>query len=280
MRKTPNYNLIFGCIISGITLGVIILGYFWTPYDPYMMSAAEMNMAPSFEHILGTDNFGRDVLSRIMEGAGTTLSIAFFAVLIGASAGTLIGGLTGYFGGEIDEIIMRINDSVTAFPSILLALVAISLTGPGRTNVIIVLGILFIPSFARVVRSEFAKQISRDYVKNAKLMGVSNHRIMYAHILPNIMTVLLSSVAIGFNNAVLAEASMSYLGVGVGPTDRASLGRMLLESQPYIGTSPWMALSAGFSISIMILGFSLISEGLGYKPTWRPYPKRRRKKNA
>lgn len=280
MRKTPNFNLIFGCIITGITIGIIVLGYFWTPYDPNTMSAAEKNMAPCLAHILGTDNFGRDVLSRVMEGAGTTLNIAFFAVAIGAFFGSVIGGLTGYFGGSVDEFVMRINDAVTAFPSILLALVVISLTGSGRTNVILVLGILFIPSFARVVRGEFAKQRGRDYVKNAKLMGVSDRRIMYAHILPNILTVFLSAIAIGFNNAVLAEASMSYLGVGVGPTERASLGRMLLESQAYIGTSPWMALSAGFSIAILILGFALISEGLGYKPTWRPYPKRRRKANA
>jgi len=215
-----------------------------------------------------------------MEGAGTTLNIAFLAVAIGAIFGTIIGGLTGYFGGTLDEILMRINDAFTAFPSILLALVIISITGSGKNNVIIILGILFIPSFARVIRSEFAKQRNRDYVKNAQLMGVSHRRIMFVHILPNIMNVLLSSIAIGFNNAVLAEASMSYLGVGVGPTERASLGRMLLDSQAYMTTSPWMALSAGFSISIMILGFALISEGLGYRPTWRPRPKRRRKANA
>lgn len=280
MRKTPNFNLIFGCIITGITISVIVIGYLWTPFEPNAMSMAEKNLAPCAAHWLGTDNFGRDVLSRVMEGAGTTLNIAFLAVTIGATFGTLMGGLTGYYGGALDEILMRINDAFTAFPSILLALVIISITGAGQNNVIIVLGILFIPSFARVIRGEFAKQRALDYVKNAQLMGVRNRRIMFVHILPNIMTVLLSSIAIGFNNAVLAEASMSYLGVGVGPTERASLGRMLLDSQAYMTTSPWMALSAGFSISIMILGFALISEGLGYKPTWRPYPKRRRKANA
>ena len=280
MKKNPNFNLIFGCIIAGATVAIIVLGFFWTPYEPDAMSAAEKNMAPCLAHLLGTDNFGRDVLSRVMEGAGTTLSIAFTAVLIGASFGTAIGGLTGYFGGAVDEVIMRINDAITAFPSVLLALVIISITGFGRTNVIIVLGILFIPSFARVVRGEFAKQRGRDYVKNAKLMGVTDTRIMFAHILPNIMPVLLSSMAIGFNNAVLAEASMSYLGVGVGPTERASLGRMLLDSQAYMTSSPWMALSAGFAIAILVLGFALISEGLGYKPTWRAYPKRRQKANA
>lgn len=280
MRKNPNFNLIFGCLISGITVAFIVLGFFWTPYDPDVMSAAEKNLAPDLAHILGTDNFGRDVFSRVMEGAGTTLSIAFCAVFIGASFGTAIGGLTGYFGGALDEVIMRINDAITAFPSMLLALVIISIAGSGSDKVIVILGILFIPSFARVVRGEYAKQRNRDYVKNAKLMGVKNGRIMFAHILPNILPVLLSSMAIGFNNAVLAEASMSYLGVGVGPTERASLGRMLLDSQAYMTTSPWMALSAGFAIAILVLGFALISEGLGYRRTWRAYPKRRQKANA
>ena len=280
MRKTPNYSLIFGCALTALMVSVIVIGYFWTPFDPDAMSTSSKSMPPNSVHFLGTDNFGRDILSRIMEGAGTTLLIAFLAVSIGALVGTLIGGLTGYFGGYADEIIMRINDAITAFPSILLALVVITITGNGKTNIIIVLGILFIPSFARVIRGEFVKQRNMDYVKNAKLMGVSNMRIIFVHILPNIATVLLSSIAIGFNNAVLAEASMSYLGVGVKPTESASLGQMLLDSQAYLFSAPWQALSAGFSISILILGFALISEGLGYRPTWRPAAKRRRKADA
>lgn len=280
MKKTPNYNLIFGCTITAITVSIIVLGFFWTPFDPDTMSPTEKSIGPCMKHLLGTDNFGRDILSRVMEGAGTTLTIAFLAVSIGATFGTIIGGLTGYLGGVADEIIMRVNDAVTAFPSILLALVVISITGTGRTNIIIVLGILFIPSFARVVRGEFAKQRHMDYVKNAKLMGVRHTRIMFVHVLPNIAPVLLSSVAIGFNNAVLAEASMSFLGVGVQPTESTSLGRILLDSQSYLFSAPWQALSAGCAISILILGFALISEGLGYRPMWRPAVKRRRKSNA
>jgi len=280
VRKSPNYNLIIGCTLTAITVSIIVLGYFWTPYDPEAMSAAEKSIEPGLRHLLGTDNFGRDILSRVMEGAGTTLSIAFLAVAIGGTFGTIVGGITGYFGGVADEIIMRINDAVTAFPSILLALVIITITGGGRTNIILILGILFIPSFARVVRGEYAKQRGMDYVKNAKLMGVRKTRIMFVHILPNIAPVLLSSVAIGFNNAVLAEASMSYLGIGVQPTESASLGRMLLDSQTYLFSAPWQSLSAGCAISIMILGFSLISEGLGYRTIWRPRVKRRRKSHA
>ena len=280
MRKTPNYNLIVGCTLTAITVSIIIVGFFWTPFDPDTMNATKKSIGPSLNHLLGTDNFGRDILSRVMEGAGTTLSIAFLAVSIGATFGTIIGGLTGYFGGVVDELVMRINDAVTAFPSILLALVVVSITGSGRTNIILVLGILFIPSFARVVRGEFAKQRHMDYVKNAKLMGVQHTRIMFVHILPNIAPVLLSSVAIGFNNAVLAEASLSYIGVGIKPTESVSLGRMLLEAQSYLFSAPWQALSAGCAIAILILGFALISEGLGYRQMWRPAVKRRRKSNA
>ncbi len=280
MQKTPNYNLIVGCSLTALTLSVILLSYFWTPYDPGSISSAEKNFPPSLQHLLGTDHLGRDVLSRVMEGAGTTLSIAFLAVSIGAVFGTIIGALTGYFGGPADEIMMRINDAITAFPSILLALVVVSIAGRGRTIIILVLGILFIPSFARVVRGEFAKQRQIDYVKNASLIGVSHLRIMFVHILPNIAPVLLSAVAIGFNNAMLAEASLSFLGVGVQPTEKVSLGWMLKDSQSYLSTAPWQALSAGFAISFIILGFALISEGLGHRSMWRPIPKRRRKSNA
>lgn len=257
-----NHNLMLGLFIACVTVLFIVTGFFWLPHDPDLMDAAVKSAAPSFSHPLGTDNFGRDILSRVMQGAGTTLSIAAATVAIGVFFGTVLGAFTGYFGGRLDQMLMRVNDVVTAFPSILLALVFISILGPGKYNVIISLGILFIPSFARIVRGEFAKQKSLDYVQNAKLMGVSTLRIMFVHILPNAAPVLLSSVAIGFNNAVLAEASMSYLGIGVQPPD-ASLGRMLSESQSYFFSAPWYALSAGGTIILLILGFGLISDGLG-----------------
>lgn len=262
MKKERNYNLIFGGIITAFMVTLIIIGFFWTPYSPTAMDSSAKNAAPSLAHILGADNFGRDIFSRVLDGAGTTLLIAACTVAIGALFGTIIGALTGYFGGWFDEVVMRINDVLTAFPSILLALVFISLLGTGKYNVIISLGILFIPSFARMVRSEFARQKELDYVRSAKLMGASHLRIMLVHILPNSAPVLLSSIAIGFNNAVLAEASMSFLGLGVQPPD-ASLGRMLSEAQGYIFSAPWYALGAGFAIVLLILGFGLISEGLG-----------------
>ena len=138
----------------------------------------------------------------------------------------------------------------------------IAVFGSGKYNIILALGILFVPSFARIVRTEVAKQKSQDYVRSARLMGASDLRILFVHIMPNIVPVLLSAVAIGFNNAVLAEASMSYLGVGVQPPD-PSLGRMLNEAQSYLLSAPWYALAAGVAIILLVLGFGLLSEGLG-----------------
>ena len=262
MKIEHNKNFTVGAVITCFMLAVILVGMFWTPYDPNAMDGAAKRLAPCLTHLLGTDNFGRDILSRVIEGAGATFLIAAATVAIGLAAGLVIGGLTGWYGGWLDECLMRLNDAVAAFPSILLALVLIALMEPGRSSVILALGVLFVPSFARIVRAEVARQKSLDYVASARLMGAGDVRILLLHILPNIVPVLLPSVAIGFNNAVLAEASMSYLGVGVQPPD-ASLGRMLNEAQGYLMSAPWYALSAGAAIILLILGFGLLSEGLG-----------------
>ena len=262
MKKRRNYNLIFGCCLTGFLLLLILLGSIWTPYDPEAMDSLAKLRGPSLAHLLGTDNFGRDIFSRVLDGAGTTLFIALASVCLGMLAGVLIGALTGWYGGWLDEVLMRIGDVITAFPSILLALVLISLLGSGKYNIILALSLLFIPSFARVVRSEYARQKELDYVRNARLMGVRPLRILLVHILPNVFPVLLSSATIGFNNAVLAEAAMSYVGIGVLLPD-SSLGRMLSESQTYFASAPWYALSCGLTIVLLILGVSLISDGLG-----------------
>lgn len=257
----PNYFLPIGAVLSAIMGALILVGYVWTPYDPTAMSGGDKFAPPSLAHPLGCDNFGRDLLSRIMEGAGSTFLIALCVVLIGGILGTVIGCLTGYFGGVADTVLMRLCDAITAFPSILLALVLIAVVGMGTYQIILILGILFIPSFARVVRGEVAKQRNLNYVLSARLMGAGHLRIIFLHILPNTVQVLLPILTIGFNNAVLAEASMSYLGVGVLPPD-ASLGRMLSESQTYLGKAPWYALFTGLAIVLMILGLSLLTEGL------------------
>ncbi len=254
-----NLNLIIGVSVVSLVLLMILIGLFYSPYDPNEMNGTIKNAAPSFSHLFGTDNFGRDILSRVMSGAKTTFFVALSTVAMGTIIGTFIGALTGYYGGWIDEILMRLNDVLTSFPSILLALVFVSILGPGKYNVILALGIIFIPSFARVVRSEYITLKQMDFVKNAKLMGAGDFRIMFIHILPNAKPILLSSITIGFNNAVLAEAGMSYLQLGVQPPD-ASLGRMLSEAQTYLLIAPWYAIAPGAMIVLTILGFSLINE--------------------
>ncbi|BCN32430.1 ABC transporter permease [Anaeromicropila herbilytica] len=258
--KTKNINFIIGSILVGIMLVFVLIGIFYTPYNPNQMDGSVKNMAPSFTHFFGTDNFGRDIFSRCMEGAKTTFLVAIITVSIGVIFGTVIGAISGYYGGILDEIFMRIIDVLLAFPSILLALVFVSVLGTGTFNIIVALGILFIPSFARVVRSEVIAIKQLDYVKNAKLMGASSLRIMFVHILPSTFPILLSAITIGFNNAILAEAGMSYLGLGVQPPE-ASLGRMLSEAQTYIFSAPWYAIAPGIIIVVTVLGFSLMNEG-------------------
>jgi len=262
MINTKGKSFRIGAGITAFMLLVILIGAVWTPYDPNAMNAAEKMAAPGFRHLFGTDNFGRDIFSRVVQGAGATFLIALCSVGFGLLVGLIIGGLTGWYGGWVDEVLMRLNDSITAFPSLLLALVLIAIFHTGKYNIILALGIIFIPTFARIVRMEVARQKALDYVANAKLMGVKDMRILFVHIMPNILPVLLSTVAIGFNNAVLAEASMSYLGLGVQPPD-PSLGRMLSEAQSYLLRAPWYALSVGVAIVLLVLGFGLISEGLG-----------------
>lgn len=260
MKKQGNPFLYIGGALSAAMTLLIIVGYFWTPYDPTAMESKKF-LPPSFEHLLGTDNFGRDIFSRVLQGAGTSFLIAVCVVLIGCVAGIIIGSLCGYYGGIADLILTRVCDSITAFPSILLALVIISVLGSGTYNIVIALGILFIPSFARIVRGEFARCRELNYIKSAKLMGVGPMRIMFAHILPNTWPVLLSAITIGFNNAILSEASMSFLGLGIQPP-YASLGSMLSDSQTYLKSAPWYALGTGGAIILLILGFSLLAEGL------------------
>lgn len=258
MRRLSSIQKI-GLVLVILVMGITVIGFFYTPYDPNGMNALSKNLSPSLAHPFGCDNFGRDIFSRVMEGAKTTFLIAVATVAIGVIAGGMLGAITGYFGGVVDEVLMRINDVVASFPSILLALVMVSVMGTGKYKIIWALGIIFIPSFARVVRSEYVTQKQLDYVKNARLMGASHLRIMVLHILPNTKSILLSSIAIGLNNAVLAEAGMSYLGLGVQPPD-PSLGRMLSEAQTYLLTAPWYALAPGITIIITVLGFSLLVE--------------------
>ena len=261
MRRRNGF-LTAGLLLTGVLAALILLSFFWTPYDPNAMAAGPKFASPSPAHWMGTDNFGRDIFSRVLKGAGATVSIALATLAVGALCGCLTGALTGYFGGPADEILMRLNDALTAFPSVLLALVVISILEPGKKiNVIIALGLVFIPSFARVTRTAFASLRDVNYIKSARLMGAGSARILVLHMLPNSLPVLLPALTIGFNNAVLAEASMSFLGIGVTPPD-ASLGYMLSEAQGMLFSAPWYAAGTGLFIVWMVFGVGLIGEGL------------------
>ncbi len=257
----PRSFLIVGLVITALVMVVAIVGMFWTPYSPTAMKYGRFQ-APSWEHIFGTDNFGRDIFSRIVKGMGNTISIAVSTVLIGAVLGVALGAVTGYTGGLVDEVLMRVNDTLTAFPSFLLALLIVSIIGPGsKYSVVMALGIVFIPSFARVTRSEYSSLRSRNFVTGAQLMGAGKARILFVYLLPNTTRVILPALTIGFNNAVLAEASMSFLGIGVTPPD-ASLGYMLSEAQSMMASAPWYALSTGLTIVLIVFGVGLLGEGL------------------
>ena len=198
MKKRMNTYLLAGLIITALMLLITVIGVFWTPYVPTAMKYGRFQ-PPTWLHPFGTDNFGRDIFSRVLKGTGTTLSIALLTVSIGAVIGTIVGAVTGYFGGLIDDVLMRLNDALTAFPSFLLALLIVSLVGPGKKySVVLALGLVFIPSFARVMRTEFASLRSRNFVTQARLMGTGSGRILFVHLFPNTFRVLLPALTTRF----------------------------------------------------------------------------------
>jgi peptide/nickel transport system permease protein len=259
MKKHINWNLVLGLAITVIIVLIMIIDLFYTPYDPNKMNVTERFNSPSLTHILGTDNFGRDIFSRIVDGTKTTFFVAISTVSFGVFFGVIFGAIAGYTGGLIDEIIMRISDTLMAFPGILLALVIVAVLGQGKYQIVLALGIIFTPSFARITRSEFLKVKEQEFVKSAKVFGASSFRIMFVHILPNIYPSLLSAITLGFSNAILSEAAISFLGLGVQPPD-PSWGRMLSEAQAYLFNAPWYAIAPGTIIVITVLGFNFIGE--------------------
>lgn len=250
-----------GAILISILLVLSVIGLLHTPFDPYAMNAAKRFLPASSVHLLGTDNFGRDNLSRIIVGIRYTLFVAFSTVLISGTCGIAIGLWAGYVGGAVEEIIMRVIDAVNSFPTILLALVMVTVLRQGKYTIIVALSIVFVPSFTRIARSETKRLKERDFIKLAKTFGTPPVRIMFVHILPNMLPSLLSAVVVGFSNAVLAESGMSYLGLGIQPP-APSLGRMLFEAQSYLFYAPLSALAPGIMIVIAVMGFNFLGEGI------------------
>lgn len=261
MQKKKSLNFYIGATIVLILFLLMIISYFHTPYSVTEMSISEKLQPPSAQHLLGTDHFGRDILSRLMKGSQTAFYVGLISVGIGLSIGVIIGSTAGYVGGRVDDSLMRLMDALMAFPGILFALLFVAVFGVGIVNTMIALGILAIPSFARITRSGFLQVKNLTYVEMAKTVGVSHIRIMFVHILPNIMSSLVVACSIGLASAILSEAGLSYLGLGVQPPN-PSWGRMLSESQKYLIKAPYYALAPGVMITMAVLGFNLLGDGI------------------
>lgn len=257
------YSIYFKCgvVIIVFMLVIMLVSFIYTPYNSEDINGDNKLQNPSLKHWLGTDNFGRDILSRVMKGSQIAFLVGIVAVSIGLIFGTLIGAIAGYFGGWIDNVLMRIMDAMIAFPGIIIALMFVAIWGYGIINTMIALGIMAIPNFARIAYSGFLQAKELMYVKMAKSIGVSHFRIMFVHILPNIISPLIVAASLGFASAVLAEAGLSYLGLGVQPPD-PSWGTMLHESQSYFYKVPMFSLAPGIMITLLVFGFNLLGDGL------------------
>ncbi len=261
MEFRKNISFYIGASLVCILLLIMLVSFFYTPYDVNNMVVSDRFQPPSSKYLLGTDNFGRDILSRIMQGTQTAFLVGTSSVVISMGIGVMLGASAGYLGGWIDEIIMRIIDALMAFPTILLALVFIAIFGPTTLNTTIAIGIRGIPTFARIARSGFLQFKEMEFVKAAQSIGASKLRIMFIHILPNIISPIIISASLAFATAVLSEAGLSYLGLGIQPPD-PSWGRMLKEAQSYLSRAPWYTLSPGIIITMAVLGFNLLGDGI------------------
>ena len=263
LKRAPEAYVFYiaGIILLGIVVAAFIVSLFWTPFDPNATNAGAKFVKPCLEHPFGTDNFGRDLLSRVMAASKYTIYISAAGVAIALILGTVAGIPAGYFGGYIDKGLMLLGNSIMCFPGILLALVAVAVFGASVGNVIWALGLVFAPTFARVCRLGTMEIKELDYITHARVMGVKPMRIMTLHIFPNLVSQLLPATVIGLANMTLFESGMSYLGLGVQPPD-ASFGKLLSDAQAYFRVAPWLVIFPALMLVFYILGLYFISEGL------------------
>jgi len=258
----PLLPLLCGLVLVLLVLGAALLSFAWTPFDITRLAIAERLQAPSPTHWFGTDQFGRDILSMLMIGARTSLAVALVAVGVGVGLGVPLGlAAAAYRGGPVDEVIMRTNDLVFAFPALVIAILITAVFGPGALNAIIAIGIFNVPVFARLTRGAALSLWTREFILAARVAGKGVLRISVEHVLPNLASLLIVQATIQFSLGILAEAGLSYVGLGAQPPV-PSWGRMLAESQTLVTIAPHVALFPGLAIVASVLGLNLLGDAL------------------
>ena len=259
--RAPSLNLGVGLALVGLVVAAAALSYVWLPTDPNRMDFGAQFAAPGAEHWLGTDHFGRDLLARVLVGARSTLFVGFVAVAISLSLGCLLGALAGWLGGWSDEVIMRLVDVLYAFPAILMALLLAAVYQPGTLTAMAAIGLATAPVFARLMRAAVLALRGRENVEAGMALGASEARLLRTHVLPGAMSPIVVQASLSLAIAVLAEAALSFLGLGT-PPDVPSWGNMLREAQGFMALSPYPALVPGLAIVLTVLGWSLLGDGL------------------
>lgn len=252
--------LLSGTLLAGVVL-VSLAAPLVATFDPNKMDTRASLLAPSAEHIFGTDQFGRDVFSRVIHGGRVSLEVALTAVLTAVVVGGLIGLVTGYYGGWTDTVTMRLMDVLIAFPSLLLALFLVAALGPDLKNLILAISLTRVPYFARLVRAEVMALAQRPFIAASRTMGASDLRVLARHLLPNVTPLLIIFGTTDIGTAIITESSLSYLGLGAQPPT-PSWGRMLTEARAFLGHATWLGVFPGLFIMITVIGFNLVGDGL------------------
>ena len=255
------FNFLAGSVLIGLLSAMSFVSFFWLPHDPNSLNFQVQLQGISRAHWLGTDEFGRDLFSRLLVGSRNTFYVGFVSVAIGLSIGSSLGLLAGYFRGLLDETVMRLIDTVYAFPTILMALLLATVFGPGTFTAILAIGIAIIPMFARITRASVLSIKQTTFIEAGRALGAGHIRLLYRYFLPNISSPLIVQATISLSMAVLAEAALSFLGLGT-PPNVPSWGNMLREAQTFLAFSPLPALVPGIAITITVFGWSLLGDGI------------------
>lgn len=260
-RLRKNWFAMSGLAMLVTLILAAILAPWIAPADPDFQDYTHMMEGPSWAHPMGTDNFGRDIFSRIIYGAQISLRLGLLGTIFGATIGSVIGALSGYYGGIVDTLLMRLMDIQLAFPGLLLAIVIITVLGVGEANVIIAIGVFSIPTFARVVRGSMLSLREQDFVLAARSVGAPDMRLMFVHLLPNALAPILVLSTIRLGTAILTAASLGFLGLGVRPP-ASEWGTMLSEGRTYMQLAPHIAIFPGLAILVTVVALNLLGDGL------------------